>query len=58
MTLEESQELNKRLIEVGNMWRRYCSEVKREYLAELYPNASQETFARISREVLGGCSVC
>ena len=51
MTLEESQELNKRLIECGNMWRRYCKEIKREYLTELYQNVSQETFARIAKEV-------
>ena len=51
MTLEESQELNKWLIECGNKWREYAQEIKKEYLAELYQNVSRETFARIAKEV-------
>lgn len=51
MTLEESQELNKRLIECGKKWRKYAQEVRKEYLAELYQNVPRETFTRIAKEV-------
>lgn len=51
MTLEESQELNKKLIACIHEWRRYARELKKEYLAELYQNVPRETFARIAKEI-------